>query len=72
MKKKKLKRELRALATRHDSLAETVRRLAAHIDFLAVAARSPDVVSAADLDAAIAGIHQAHTELIHSTRTPAR
>ncbi|HEY8030232.1 MAG TPA: hypothetical protein VIE38_12040 [Gaiellaceae bacterium] len=38
-------------------LREVVRRLLAHTEVVAVAVRTPEAVSQADLDAAIAGIH---------------
>ena len=56
--KKRLKGELRALAERHERLEQTHRRLAAHIEVIAVAVRSPDLVPEADLDDAIAGLHE--------------
>jgi hypothetical protein len=68
-KKKKLRRELHALAVRHDSLADAVRRLAAHTDVLAVAVRSPDAVPEADLDTAISGINHVRTELVREDVT---
>ena len=58
MRKKQLKRELRALADRHGQLEQAQRRLAAHAEVIAVALRSPDAVPQADLDNAVAGIHQ--------------
>jgi hypothetical protein len=58
MGKKLLKRELRALAQRHKQLEQSQRQLAIHSEVIAVAVRSPDLVPQADLDAAIAGIHE--------------
>lgn len=58
MRKKRLKRELHALAERHDELERAHRRLAAHTEVIAVAVRSPDLVSQTDLDDAIAGVHE--------------
>jgi hypothetical protein len=58
MRKKRLKRELRALIRRHEQLEETQRRLATHAEVIAVAVRSPDLVPQTDLDDAIAGIHR--------------
>jgi hypothetical protein len=58
MGKKRLKRELRALAESHERLQQTQRRLAAHAEVVAVAVRSPDRVPPTDLDNAIAGIHE--------------
>ena len=58
MRKKQLKRELRALARRHEQLEQTQRRLATHAEVIAVAVRSPDLVPQTDLDDAIAGIHR--------------
>ena len=57
MGKKRLKRELRALAERQDELERAHRRLAAHAEVIAVAVRSPDLVLQSDLDDAIAGVH---------------
>jgi len=58
VKKKRLKRELRALAERHDRLERAHRRLATHTEVIAVALRSPGLVSQTDLDHAIAGLHE--------------
>ena len=45
-------------------LRETLRRLAAHAEVVAVAVRTPDAVAQPDLDAAIAGIHERYEELL--------
>jgi len=45
-------------------LRETLRRLAAHAEVVAVAVRTPDAVAQPDLDAAIAGIHELYEELL--------
>jgi hypothetical protein len=58
MGKKRLKRELRALAESHEQLQEAHRRLAVHTEVVAVAVRSGDRVPQSDLDDAIAGIHE--------------
>jgi hypothetical protein len=58
MRKKRLKRELRTLAERHRELEQAQRKLAAHAEVIAVALRSPDAVPQADLDNAVAGIHE--------------
>jgi len=63
VRKKRLKRELRALGEGHDRLERAHRRLATHTEVIAVALRSPDLVSQADLDAAIAGVHELNTLL---------
>jgi hypothetical protein len=61
--KKRLKRELRALAERQAELDREYRRLVAHCEVIAVAVRSPDLVPRADLDDAIAGIHELNASL---------
>jgi hypothetical protein len=58
VRKKRLKRELRALAESHRRLEQAQRRLAMHAEVIAVALRSPDAVPQADLDNAVAGIHE--------------
>jgi hypothetical protein len=58
MKKKQLKRELRALAESHQELERAHRQLAAHAEVIAVAVHSPAIVPASDLQDAIAGIHE--------------
>ena len=58
MKKKRLKRELRALAESHAELARAHRQLATHAEVIAVAVRSPAIVPESDLQDAIAGIHE--------------
>lgn len=63
MGKKRLKRELRALAERQAGLEREYRRLAAHCEVIAVAVRSPDLVPRADLDDAIAGVHELNAVL---------
>lgn len=55
-KKSELDAQLRDLTEKHDSLTETVHRLATHAAVLAVAVRDPQAVPAGDLDAAVAGI----------------
>jgi hypothetical protein len=58
VRKKRLKRELRALADNHSQLEQAHRRLAAHAEVIAIAVRSPDAVPQRDLDNAVAGIHE--------------
>lgn len=58
MKKKQIKRELRALAASHEELERAHRRLATHAEVIAVAIHSPALVPASDLEDAIAGIHE--------------
>lgn len=58
MKKKRLKRELRALAESHEQLKQAHRRLATHAEVIAVAVHSPAIVPASDLEDAIGGIHE--------------
>ena len=58
MKKKRLKRELLALAESHRELARAHRQLATHVEVIAVAVRSPAIVPESDLQDAIAGIHE--------------
>lgn len=58
VKKKRLKRELRALAERQDQLEQASRVLAAHSAVIAVAVRTPERVPHGDLDASIAGVHE--------------
>lgn len=58
MKKKQLKRELRALSKSQKKLERAHRRLAAHAEVIAVAVHSPALVPASDLQDAIAGIHE--------------
>jgi hypothetical protein len=58
MKKKRLKRELRALADSHKELERAHRRLATHAEVVAVAVHSPAIVPASALQDAIAGIHE--------------
>jgi hypothetical protein len=55
--KKELDAQFRTLTEKHDALAETVRRLAAHTAVLAVALRDPLAVPPADLDAALTSIN---------------
>ncbi len=45
-------------------LRETVRKLAAHTEVVAVALRTPEAVGAAELDDAIAGIHGLYERLL--------
>ncbi|HEY2074685.1 MAG TPA: hypothetical protein VGG88_14005 [Gaiellaceae bacterium] len=47
-----------------EELRETVRRLVANAEVVAVAVRTPEAVSRPDLDAAIAGIHAVYEELL--------
>jgi hypothetical protein len=61
--RKRLKRELRALAERHDRLERAHRRLAAHTEVIGVALRAPDRVSQTDLDDAIDGVHDLNSLL---------
>ena len=58
MKKKRLKRELRALAESHEQLKQAHRRLATHAEVIAVAVHSPAIVPASDLEDTIGGIHE--------------
>lgn len=58
MKKKRLERELRALAESHRELERAHRQLATHAEVIAVAVHSPAIVPASDLQDAIAGIHE--------------
>ena len=41
-----------------EELKETMRRLIAHTEVVAVAVRTPEAVTQSDLDDAIAGIHE--------------
>lgn len=50
--------ELDELSEHEARLAGVVRRLAAHAEVIGVAVRSPGAVPPADLDAAIAGLHE--------------
>jgi hypothetical protein len=64
VRKKTIKRELRGLSERYAQLELAHRRLAAHLEVIALAVRSPDRVPQHDLDTAIAGVHAlsgAHT-----------
>lgn len=63
MSKKRLERDLRDLAERHERLEQAHRKLAAHIGVIAVAVRSPDLVPQADLDDAISGVHELNVRL---------
>jgi hypothetical protein len=56
--KKRLERELRALAVRHEQLEEAHRRLSLHVEVIALALRSPDHVPQSDLEDAITGVHE--------------
>ena len=58
MKKKRIKRELRALAESQRELERAHRQLAAHAEVIAVAVHSPALVPASDLQDAVAGIHE--------------
>ena len=58
MKKKRLKRELRALAENHKRLERAHRQLATHAEVIAVAVHSPALVPASDLQDAIIGLHE--------------
>ena len=71
MKKKRLKRELRALAESHKQLERAHRQLATHAEVIAVAVHSPAVVPASDLQAAISGIHEL-TAHFSSEKAPLR
>ena len=57
MKKKQLKRELRALAESHRQLERAHRQLATHTQVIAIAVHSPAIVPASDLQDAVTGIH---------------
>jgi hypothetical protein len=72
VKKKRLKRELRALSDSYARLQETHRRLVAHTEVIAVAVRSPDLVPQSDLDDAIAGIHELNGESTLARSSSAR
>ena len=67
MGKKRLKRKLRALTESHEELQRAHRRLAAHTEVIALAVRSRDHVPPADLDDAIAGIHELNAVLVDSS-----
>jgi hypothetical protein len=58
---KKKKAELEAELA---ELTETVRRLIAHAEVVAVAVRTPEAVARPDLDAAVSGIHELYETLI--------
>ena len=58
MKKKRIERELRALAESHKELERSHRRLARYAEVVAVAVHSPAIVPASDLQDAVAGIHE--------------
>jgi hypothetical protein len=58
MKKKRFKRELRALAENQRELERAHRKLATHAEVVAVAVHSPAIVPASALQDAIAGIHE--------------
>ncbi|HEX5246758.1 MAG TPA: hypothetical protein VFW41_06465 [Gaiellaceae bacterium] len=45
-------------------LTETLRRLIAHSEVVAVAVRTPEAVARIELDAAIAGIHGLYEQLL--------
>jgi hypothetical protein len=45
-------------------LTETLRRLVAHAEVVAVAVRTPEAVTHAELDEAIAGIHGLYEQLL--------
>ena len=68
MKKKRLKRELRELAKRHDELEEAHRRLATHVSVIALAVRTPDRVPEQDLDGAIVGLTTLSESRPHGSR----
>jgi hypothetical protein len=63
VKKKRLKRELRALAESHRQLERAHRQLATHAEVIAVAVHSPAIVPASDLQDAITGIHDLASRL---------
>jgi hypothetical protein len=63
MKKKQLKRELRALAQSHKQLEKAHRQLATHAEVIAIAVHSPAIVPASDLQDAITGIHELSSRL---------
>lgn len=71
MKKKRLKRELRALAESHKELEQAHHKLATHAEVIAVAIHSPAIVPASDLQDAIAGIHEL-TATFASEKSPRR
>jgi hypothetical protein len=58
MKKKRLKRELRALTNNQEELKRAHRQLATHAEVLAVAVHSPALVPESDLQNAITGLHE--------------
>jgi hypothetical protein len=47
-----------------EELRQTLRRLAAHAEVVAVAVRTPDAVAQPDLDAAVGGIHELYERLL--------
>jgi hypothetical protein len=71
MKKKQLKRELRALAQNHSQLEREHRQLATHTEVIAVAVHSPAIVPASALQDAITGIHELTSHFASET-TPRR
>jgi hypothetical protein len=70
MKKKRIKRELRALAESHQELERAHRRLATYAEVVAVAVHSPAIVPASDLQDAVAGIHELNAHF--ATEKPLR
>jgi hypothetical protein len=54
---------MKELKAQLDELTDAVRQLAAHAEVLAVALRTPEAVPAADLDEAVAGIHELYGRL---------
>ena len=69
MKKKDIEARLAELEAGHAELVALCRRLAAHAEVLGVALRSREAVPADDLDDAIDGLHELHTELADALRS---
>jgi hypothetical protein len=68
MKKKRLKRELRALADNQEELKRAYRQLATHAEVVAVAVHSPALVPESDLQDAITGIHELNANFASEKR----
>lgn len=63
---KEVEARLSHLEAEHADLIALCRRLAAHAEVLGVALRSREAVPAHDLDDAIDGLHEIHTELLEA------
>jgi hypothetical protein len=61
---------MKELKAQLDELTDAVRQLAAHAEVLAVALRTPEAVPAADLDEAVAGIHELYGRLAERKSAP--